>query len=302
MKKTLVSFTISFACLISFCTFANADILQSWNITTTATDTNAWKVAKLLQAKDSAVAGVRADITDTVFKNYLEGYSTVANPDKTLSKGANLTYVNVKHFLNSITSADATIGQFYTNDMTSGVAYAYTDSTILPPGYYVWSDPTTMPPGYYAYQTTFSLSPEISDLSGLFLNINLDITADNYLEGIFLNGQEIAKYSSIKGAEGYKSGLREYILDLTGSVLLEDLVANGLFLSDDVNTLEFVVRNRSDVDNPTYLGTQGSFNISDEQQFSHSFNPTPEPATLLICLTCGGLALAIRRKKNKKTE
>jgi hypothetical protein len=55
------------------------------------------------------------------------------------------------------------------------------------------------------------------------------------------------------------------------------------------------------VDNPFFFGAFGEITFGD-QQYAHSFNPTPEPATLLICLTCGGLALAIRRRKNKKTK
>ncbi|MDR2170916.1 MAG: hypothetical protein LBP59_12305 [Planctomycetaceae bacterium] len=287
MKKTLVSFTISFVCLISFYDFVNADLLPSWNITTG--DTNAWKVAKLLQAPDNAVAATRANITETVFKNYLEGYSTVAKPDRTLSRGDALSYGSVKKMENShpgygswdnsITASDARNGSF-SNDVGS--------------------------PGYYAFQTVFSLSPEAVILSGSFLNINLEMRTDDWLEGIFLNGQDITKYAEaahgVIGSAEFGRILPK--LELTGSVLLDDLIEQGLFLTDTANTLEFIIRNVDgsfNGDGPFAFGALGEINIGD-QQFAHSFNPTPEPATLLICLTCGGLALAIKRRRKKMME
>ncbi|MDR2168509.1 MAG: PEP-CTERM sorting domain-containing protein, partial [Planctomycetaceae bacterium] len=242
-----------------------------------------------LQAKESEVAGTRADITDAVFQNYLNGFTT----NKNLSTGSSLNYGNVKNAgirSDGITPIDATVGLFY-----SGNGSPFTNDA-------------TVSPGYYAFQTTFS-SPEISDLSGLFLNIDIDINVDDILEGIFLNGQEITKYSSLKGVNGITPGIAwsNNILDFSGSVLLDDLVADGLFLANGTNTLEFVIRNSYDKNNPYALDEDnplqfvalGNITLGD-QQFAQSFNPTPEPATLLICLTCGGLALAIRRRKNKK--
>ncbi|MDR2169226.1 MAG: PEP-CTERM sorting domain-containing protein [Planctomycetaceae bacterium] len=259
-------------------------MLQSWNITTG--DTNAWQVARLLQAPSNTVAGKKADIIEEVFKNYVNGFSTVANPDKTLSKGGNLNYGNVmqdmtfgNHF---VTTAEAKTGPF-TN--SQGTPYIAKDIDS---------------PGYYAFQTEF-LSPEILDLSGLFLNIDISMQMDDGLEGIFLNGQEITKYSSLKGTSGLSNG-NAITLGVTGSVSLDDLIDHGLFALNATNTLEFIVRNVNNSDNPIWFGALGEINISDQQEFAHSFNPTPEPATLLICLTCGGLALAIRRRKNKKTE
>jgi hypothetical protein len=289
MKKTLVSFTISFACLIGFCTLVNADVVQSWSITK---DVNAWKMATLLQTQAPPITGANAEIKKTVLTNYLEGYSTVANPDKTLSRGGNLNYGNVKLADGKLTSSDAYTGNWLRYGTTNEY---YTSNTLYSPG-------------YYAFQTTFSLSPEISDLAGLYMNIDIDFWSDDVLEGIFLNGQDITKYSSLNGQSGigyYGNEAWVKTLELSGSVNLESLIAQGLFLTDDVNTFEFIVRNGAanlySGNSPFYFGAQGGINIGD-QQFTHSFNPTPEPATLLICLTCGGLALAIRRRKNKKTE
>ncbi|MDR2169061.1 MAG: PEP-CTERM sorting domain-containing protein [Planctomycetaceae bacterium] len=283
MKKTLVSFTISFACLIVFCTFANADMLPSWKITTE--NTSDWQVANLLQINASVVNANNSEITETVFKNYLEGYSTVANPDKTLSKGAVLLYKNVKAtegLDGYITPGDAQIGFTYDLDGTPHLVDR------------IYS------PGYSVFQTEFSLSSEISDLSGLFLNIDIGITIDDVLEGIFLNGYEITKYSSLKAIYGFNTDRSEKDINFDGSILLDDLIAQGLFLTDAANTLEFVVRNTGEIGNPYKISLLGDISISGERDFEHSFNPTPEPATLLICLTCGGLALAIRRRKNKK--
>jgi hypothetical protein len=274
-------------------------MLPSWNITTA--DTNAWQVAKLLQANQNAVAGTRATTSDTVLRNYMEGYSTVANPNRTLSTGGSLTYGAVKtgytsHFLftdNYITTDEARTGlfdptQFNPNDFIVGGSYNADDLET---------------PGYYAFRTEFSLSPEMTILTNAYLNIDLVMRADDTLEGIFLNGQDITKYSSLKGAIGISvpGGLFAIDLELTGSVLLDDLIGQGLFLLDDANTFEFVIRNGNSYDSPLGFFASGNIDIGD-QQFTHSFNPTPEPATLLICLTCGGLALAIRRRKNKKTE
>jgi hypothetical protein len=294
MKKTLVSFTISFACLIGFCTFANADMLPSWNITTK--DENAWKITTLLIANDTGNATTQSAVTEAVFKNYVDGYSTILNSE--FSRGGKLSYGNAK---------DCTIGIWANNwgeCITASDAYAGYYESIYP-NLGFQPDPSIYLPGYYAFQTEI-LSPEISDLSGLFLNVNLEMKADNFLEGIFLNGQEITKYSSLKGATGLtpndtNTGNLIVTLELTGSVSLDYLIDQGLFLTDGTNTLEFVIRNGGEFDNPFHFGALGEINIGD-QQFDHSFNPTPEPATLLICLTCGGLALAIRRRKNKKTE
>jgi hypothetical protein len=290
MKKTLVSFTISFACFVTFCISANADLLPSWNVTTANPDE--WQVARLLQAPAGSYNGYGAKgaAADTVIKNYLESYTTVANPDKTLSEGDPLSYGNViknpTYGHNSITIAEAYAGTWYHHDGTPYIAKDI-DS-----------------PGYYAFQTEF-LSPEIQDIAGLFLNIDLDIMADDALSGIFLNGQEITKYSSLKGAAGLtynaEYGYVANNLELTGSVSLDDLIGQGLFLLDGKNTLEFIVLNAGSVDNPVKFSAVGGIDVGN-QRYAQSFNPTPEPATLLICLTCGGLALAIRRRKNKKTE
>ncbi|MDR2171223.1 MAG: hypothetical protein LBP59_13855 [Planctomycetaceae bacterium] len=288
MKKTLVSFTISFACLIGFCAFANADVVQSWSITT---DVDAWKMAKLLKSSNQAINSTKDEIHKTVFNNYLNGYSTVVNPDKTLSAGV-LSYENVKQSHITTTIPDGFNNTALTPlDGITGTWNHYGDIQTLD---YIYS------PGYYAFQTTFSLSPEVTDLSGLFLNIDLDMTADDWLEGIFLNGHEITEY----GANGANGGIGHgYTIELTGSILLDDLIGLGLFLADGVNTLDFVVGNESisSNKNPFHFAALGDINIGD-QQFDHSFSSTPEPATLLICLTCGGLALAIRRRRNKKTE
>jgi hypothetical protein len=293
MKKTLVSFTISFACFIGFCTFANAEIIQSWNITTKNVD--AWKMAEILKGKDSEFAGTKAETVEAVLNNYVNGFSTVLNSDKTLSKGGSLNYGNVK----SVGS-----GNYYGVNayrLTSPNAhYDHYDSVANPP-LGSW-EAFLYSPGYYAFQTEFSLSSGISDLSDLYLNIDLDMLADNILEGIFLNGYEITQYSSLKGINGVRpiiGGLAK--LELTGSVLLDDLIGQGLFLTDGANTLEFVIHNRGEKDNQLEFAALGAIDIG-EQRYAQSFNPTPEPATLLICLTCGGLALAIRRRKNKKTE
>jgi hypothetical protein len=258
-------------------------MLPSWKITTE--NTSDWQVANLLQINASVVNANNSEITETVFKNYLEGYSTVANPDKTLSKGAVLLYKNVKAtegLDGYITPGDAQIGFTYDLDGTPHLVDR------------IYS------PGYSVFQTEFSLSSEISDLSGLFLNIDIGITIDDVLEGIFLNGYEITKYSSLKAIYGFNTDRSEKDINFDGSILLDDLIAQGLFLTDAANTLEFVVRNTGEIGNPYKISLLGDISISGERDFEHSFNPTPEPATLLICLTCGGLALAIRRRKNKK--
>jgi hypothetical protein len=301
MKKTLVSFTISFACLISFFNFVNAD-----TISITTADVDAWQVAKLMQAQVAAGSSKKnRDITDVVFKNYQDGYSTVTNTDKTLSKGDALNYGNVKqtYILKPIPSAFQDIALTTPEAKPGGGLSA--DGNIYPV-----IDNASESPGYYAFQTTFSLSPEIVDLSGVFMNINLDIVVDDLLEGIFLNGYELTKYSSYRGLHG-ASGTQLRVLDINGSLLLNDLIEQGLFFTDTANTLEFVVRNdvmyRDGIYyydqeyNGFFFAALGDINFGD-QQYENSFAPTPEPATLLICLTCGGLALAIRRRKNKKTE
>jgi hypothetical protein len=303
MKKTLVSFTISFACLIGFCNLANADIVgQSWDVT--MADVESWKVAKLLGSQFLYVRSTKSELKETVFKNYVNGYSTVATETGDKIVGDRLSYGDVKHissygedplpnYTELITPADAKTGNWTRQNTTEPI----TTNNLYNNGYNV-------------FKTEFSLSPEISDLSGLFLNIDLDIFVDDYLEGVFLNGYEITKYSSLSGSHGLihltPDGLSSFVpLELTGSVLLDDLIAQGLFLTDGPNTLEFITLNEyyfgSSLDNPYSFGTFGNIDVG-EQQFANSFNPTPEPATLLICLTCGGLALAIRRRKNKKTE
>jgi hypothetical protein len=319
MKKTLVSFTISFACLIGFCKFANADMLPSWKITTE--NSSDWKVAKLLQSSTLRITGTKAEIKDTVFKNYVNGFSTAVNSNRTLSEGAGLTYENVKNTLDVGNYSDDYFGSnnktITASDAKTGVWLGPGDPRNGDPRYgdpaHTYSTNALYPHGFYAFKTEFSLPPETADLSGLFLNIDLDILADDYLEGIFLNGHEITKYSNLDGVKGqFANAITTLIefktLDLTGSVLLDDLIAQGLFLTDGPNTLEFIILNGNyngtsiEADNPFRFGAFGDIDIGD-QEFGHSFitTTTPEPATLLICLTCGGLALAIRRRKNKKT-
>jgi hypothetical protein len=280
MKKNIFGLTFSFSCLVIFCVSTiNAEIGSSWDITTA--DTTAWKVANLLQANDYEFATPRAEITEEVFKNYLVGFSTVPNENYGATKGSEFTYGAVRE-----TNSDS--------DYISPVDALGDDGAYSP--------------GYYAFQTKFSLSSE-SDLSELFLNINIGMRVDNYLEGIFLNGQEITKYSTLKGADGMapnENGLYYFVtLGFTGSVLLDDLIDQNLFLPDAENTLEFVLRNSSNssgTDNGLKFAALGEINISDVQEFAHSFNPTtPEPGTMLIFLTCGGLALvAGRLRKCKK--
>jgi hypothetical protein len=317
MKKTLVSFTISFACLIGFCKFVNAD-----TISITTADVGAWQVAKLIQAPVAPGSPKKnRATTDVIFKNYIDGYSTIVNhgetlptnsiltnPDKTLSKGDILDYSYVKQAYTTkphpsdfkdilLTTADARTGMRPINN-------ADINSTMH-------EHNSLESSGYYAFKTDFSLSPETSDLSGLFLNINLDVFFDDTLEGIFLNGYELTKYSSYRALQGSISSPAasiRLIHDINGSILLDDLITQGLFFTDAVNTLEFVVSNAVvtfngsyNVETELFFGAFGDINIGN-QLYENSFASTPEPATLLICLTCGGLALAIRRRKNKKTE
>jgi hypothetical protein len=311
MKKTLVSFTISFACLIGFCTFANAD-----TISITTADVGAWQVAKLIQAP---VAGgyskYNRATTDVIFKNYIDGYSTIVNsgetlprdgrltnPDKILSRGDVLTYGAVKQ--NYTTKALPSGFQ----DIALTTAEARSGSGRSVDGNY-YDNNNVEKSGYYAFQTTFSLTPETLALSGAYMNINLDIIVDDFLEGIFLNGHELTAYSPFRGAQGMSDyGVALLLEGFNGSILLDDLIEQGWLLTDGANTLEFVTRNNvinrdgiNDMDTSLYFAALGDINFGD-QQYEHSFAPTPEPATLLICLTCGGLALAIRRRKNKKTE
>jgi hypothetical protein len=300
MKKTLVSLIVCFASLIGFCDFANADFVKSWDITTGNTDS--WKIASLLEVPNTMIIDGRSrERADAVFKNYVNGFTTVYNQNDTLSAGSALTYGGVKkveasggpahnQWPNSITSGVAKTGEYH----NYGGNEAYTVNNFAPAGYYV-------------FQTKFSLSPETSVLSGLFMNVDIDINIDDFLEGIFLNGHEITTYSSLRGADGllYPENygfMITNVLELTGSISLDSLIDQGWFLTDGDNTLEFVVRNTATWDNPFSFVAVGDINISDKADFDHSFAPTPEPATLLICLTCGGFALAIRRRKNKKTE
>jgi hypothetical protein len=232
-----------------------------------------------------------------------------------LSKGAGLIYEDVKNTLDSGYYSDDFFG---VNDKAITASDAKTGMWLGPGDHrygtpaHTYSTNALYPHGFYAFQTEFSLPPETFDLSGLFLNIDLDILADDFLEGIFLNGHEITKYSNLDGVAGQSANavteITEFkILKLTGSVLLDDLIAQGLFLTDGPNTLEFIILNGNyygsieiEADNPLRFATFGDIDVGN-QEFGHSFvSTTPEPATLLICLTCGGLALAIRRRKNKK--
>jgi hypothetical protein len=161
--------------------------------------------------------------------------------------------------------------------------------------------------GYYAFQYSFDTNNQnltSIDPALLYMNISFAVAADDHLEAIFLNGQQVfldyesPDYLTQQFAEG---------TNFRGSASLSDIINSGYFIDNATNTLEFVIHNTgrdgtaslnsgwwgsygsySQGENAFGIAVSGAIEIGTERHYDDSFLPpvaaTPEPATLLIML------------------
>ncbi|MDR1269181.1 MAG: PEP-CTERM sorting domain-containing protein [Planctomycetaceae bacterium] len=255
---------------------------------------------------------------DTVIANYLMDRTTVSSNGKNngvLSTGNDLQWDNVKALHYTQVGSNLTASQSVsTHWLTSTDA---STSGGYPPGEAVYKN------GYYAFQYSFDTDnlnlTSVDDLTQLYMNISFAVAADDHLEAIFLNGQQIfldylyPDYTEQQFAEG---------TNFQGSARLSDIIGSGYFVENATNTLEFVLHNTgkdgaaslsgwgwgyySEGQNAFGITVSGSLEIGMERKYDDSFAPpaaTPEPATLLIMfIGVTGLALAGRARKKKSPK
>jgi hypothetical protein len=306
-----------------FGTLVKADVVATYNVTTSNEQAaiNQWKLASLFQTSTTgAPAGNNSNANElarnTVIANYLTNKTTVSNNGKNdgiLSIGAELQWNKVKalHYtkVGSNLTDSQTVSPYWLTANDASSDYSGGES--------VYKN------GYYAFQYSFStvdlnLAP-IDELTELYMNISFAVAADDHLEAIFLNGQQIfldylyPDYTEQQFAEG---------TNFQGSARLSDIIGSGYFVENATNTLEFVLHNTglngaaslggwwggyySQGENAFGIAVNGSLEIGTERIYDDSFTPpaaTPEPATLLIMfIGVTGLALAGRARKKKSPK
>jgi hypothetical protein len=301
--KSIVS-SVCFACIFVFGTLVKADVVATYNVTTSNEKEalNQWKLASLFQTSTAGIPGnnntnANELARDIVIANYLMDKTTVSSNGKNdgvLSKGKELQWDNVKALLYN--QVGSSLG-----DSQSVSRYWLTAEDALtggnPSGNAVYKN------GYYAFQYSFDTDnlnlTSVDDLTQLYMNLSFAVAADDHLEAIFLNGQQIfldylyPSYTEQQFAEG---------TNFQGSARLSDIIGSGYFVENATNTLEFVIHNTgingaaslnngwgsySGGENAFGIAVNGIIEIDTERKYDDSFvtpAATPEPATLLIML------------------
>jgi hypothetical protein len=313
MKKTILF--VSFVCVFVLGTSLKADIVATYNVTTTNEKAalNQWKLASLFQTSTNGVpsstnANANDLARDAVIANFLQEKTTVSSNGKnngTLSAGEALEWDDVKAL------------------MFNKVGSNLTDSKTVSPYWLTAADAKTggnpsgdavYKNGYYAFQYSFNTDnldlTSADNLSQLYMNISFAVAADDHLEAIFLNGQQIfldylyPDYSEQQFAEG---------TNFQGSARLSDIINSGYFVENAMNTLEFVIHNTgingaaslsngwgsyAEGENAFGIAVNGTIEIDTERKYDDSFATpvaTPEPATLVIMFIGITGLIAIKR-------
>jgi hypothetical protein len=319
--RNVLSLLVCFVCIFVFGTLVKADIVATYNVTTSNEQTalTSWKLASLFQTSTTGVPGNNANANelarDSVIANYLMNKTTVSSNGKNdgvLSIGGELQWNNVKALLYNQVGSNLTASQ-------SVSPYWLTAADALtggnPSGNAVYKN------GYYAFQYSFDTDnlnlTSVDELTQLYMNISFAVAADDHLEAIFLNGQQIfldylyPNYTEQQFAEG---------TNFQGSARLSDIMGSSYFMEVATNTLEFVLHNTgingaaslnngwgsySEGENAFGLAVNGIIEIDTERKYDDSFTTpaaTPEPATLLIMFGVTGLVLAKHARKKKFTK
>ncbi|MDR1486353.1 MAG: PEP-CTERM sorting domain-containing protein [Planctomycetaceae bacterium] len=307
MKSTVLF--VSFVYILVLGAFARADLIASYNITTSNDQVlnQQWKLATLFQTSTNGVPGNNPNANelarDAVIANYLQGNATLSGNDQNngvLSAGDLLNWNNVKAL-----SFDK-VGSNLTNSQSVS-PYWLTAEDAATGGYP--SGDAVYKNGYYAFQYSFDTTDDLTsysadELTQLYMNISFRIAADDHLETIFLNGQQIfldylyPSYDKQQFAEGS---------NFQASARLSDIIASGYFLENSINTLEFIIHNTglngaasgySSGENAFGIAINGTIDIDNERKYDDTFAATPEPATALILLTgIAGFAFVKRVRK-----
>ncbi|MDR0869659.1 MAG: PEP-CTERM sorting domain-containing protein [Planctomycetaceae bacterium] len=317
--NTFTNFTLAALTVFGTALTANADLvvaktenfLEGYgtfssalaNVSTSENNTlnGNWSVASLFTyafnnpGANSATSKSYEAVASDVLKNFSKGLTT---KDKNGNAGSSITYGSVKQ----IDAKDLTT--------TNG---AGTHMDWLTPAVGT-NDKGEGLNGYYAFTYTFDFGviDSISNYENLNVILNLSFGADDHIEGVYLNGQEIKKYLSGYGAENWKA---ETLLNTSFDA--SEMAANDGILATG-NQLTFIVHNDGhngqasgfwDGSNALGFGGSGYIALSANANFTpDDFVPiapgettaTPEPATMLIFgLGIAGAAVARRRRMTK---